>query len=156
MMGLASAPVLFLGSLALHAALARLCRANRILLFLACGSAVGGAYLLHGLLAGGAPGLPLWRDALLFACLCEVYVILMMFSLASVSAAIVHRLHREPMTAAQIEAAYSSAEMVHSRLERLLHTGYVVARGDRLELAPKARRSVRWFDLARGFFGHDR
>lgn len=152
----ANAVGLFLAGLALHVGLSRRCRVNRILLFLSCGSAVGAAFIAQRAWAGAAGDLAFWRDVLLYACLCELYIILMMFSLASVSAAIVHRLHREPMTAAQIEAAYGAAEMVEGRLERLLNTGYVVARGDRLELAPKARRSVRWFDRARGFFGHDR
>ena len=93
-------------------------------------------------------------DVLLFACLCELYIILMMFSLASVSASIAHRMLRKPMTASEIDVEYSSEEMLRSRIDRLIETGYFIESGDQLALADKARRSLRIFDAMRRFFGH--
>ena len=149
---------MFAASLVLHVGLARvLTRVNRLLLFVACGATVGGSWIACQLLLAGAPvDITFLRDVLLFACICEFYIILMMFSLASVSASIVHRMHREPMTEAQMEAEYSSQEMVRSRLERLVNTGYVIETDGQLVLADKAHRSVRIFDFVRAFFGHGR
>ncbi len=148
---------LFGVSLLLHVVLVRiLVRANRLLLFIGCGCVVIIGWVLYSLLSGQAiTDLALLRDILLFGCICELYVLTMMFSLASISGSIVHRLHGEPMTAAQVEAAYSSEEMVRERIDRMINTGYYVEQDGRLRLADKAHRSVSIFDSVRAFFGHE-
>jgi hypothetical protein len=145
----------FAANLVVYAILARvLSGTNRFFLFLSCGSISG--CLLIGFEFRYQPSTTIesLSGILLYACLCELLIVLMAINLSSISASIVFRLYQTPMTKQQIDQEYSSDVIVLTRVQRLLGAGFVYAEGNDLVLTSTGLRIVRLFQAARWFFGH--
>lgn len=150
------AMLLLLAAVAVYAPLTRwLVDSNRMVLFILCGSAVGGGYLAWRLWRAGEVYPDLLAVALLYACLCELFLILFAFSLTSISASLTARLSRAPMTAAEIDEAYASRDMVEVRIRRLEEGGYVEVADGAVTLTARGQRTVRTFLRIQRLLGLD-
>lgn len=157
MTGILIAPGVFAMAVALYAVLARcLPGANRVVLYLACGTVVGGVWLsLDGAFAASSEVESI-AGAMVYACLSELFGISIVVTTTSISASLIVRIDRQPMTLADVVQAYPSAEMVRTRIERMLQAGYLSAEGESLCLTRRGWRAVRVFVVLQGFFGHGR
>jgi cytochrome bd-type quinol oxidase subunit 1 len=149
------AMLLLLAAVAVYAPLTRRLDSNRMVLFILCGSAVGGGYLAWRLWSGAEVYPDLLAVALLYACLCELFLILFAFSLTSISASLTARLSRTPMTAAEVDEAYASRDMVEVRIRRLEEGGYVEVADGAVTLTARGQRTVRTFLRIQRLLGLD-
>ena len=150
----------FLGScVALASAVALhgiVCRLNlpwdRVLRFLAGGSAVGAALL--GLMSAryGFLAVETWAAALCYAFVCELYIFLFTLASSSVSANLLMTLYGKPLTPREVEVIYGSERMVAQRVRRLLDTGFLKMDAELLTVTPRGLRLQRSLSALRAFF----
>jgi hypothetical protein len=147
--------VAFVVAILLHACVAHVSGGtNRFVLFLGSGGLVGSILVAYQLRDATQASIVTLAPILLYAALCELHIVLMAFSLSSISGSIVHRVNREPMTRGDLERHYSPTTIVATRIERLMQAGYVKHRGNELALTTRGRQFVRIFRLFQGVFGH--
>lgn len=145
----------FAANIVAYALLARaFSKGNRFVLFLLCGATGGSLLIGYGFWLAPSTAIESLSGILLYACLCELFIVLMAFSLSSISASIVFRLYQTPMTKQQIDQEYSSDVIVSTRVDRLLSAGYVQSVGDDLVLTSTGNLIVGLFQSVQRFFGH--
>lgn len=137
-----------------HVVLCRCLRLNRIMLFAGCASVVGVVWLALRSAGPPASAAALTADLMIYACLCEVFIIAIAFTMASVSASLVCRCASGAGNLAELEEHYSPRDMVRLRVLRLLEGGYARQRGEQLELTARGHTVVRLFSACQVFFGH--
>ena len=150
------AGVAFGANTVIFSSLARILpHANRMLLFVATGIIVGFALICWEMWTQSFPSIGFFAPVLLYACLCEFYLLSMAFCLASISASLLVRLRRGAMGEEAIGKAYSSESMISIRLDRMYNTGYLVEDGDSIQLSAKGKKTASVYQSFQNFFRHD-
>ena len=150
------AGVAFGANTVIFSSLARILpHANRMLLFVATGIIVGFALICWEMWTQSFPSIGFFAPVLLYACLCEFYLLSMAFCLASISASLLVKLRRGTMDEKAIGKAYSSESMISVRLDRMFNNGYLVDERDSIRLSAKGKRTARIYHCFQQFFRHD-
>jgi hypothetical protein len=144
-----------------HAVLSRLMPyANRVILFMVVGIAVGSSliYLNHTLY--NLFSIETAASALLYAFLCELYLFLFTFALASISANLLQHMSIKSLSANEIEAIYDSRKMVLNRYNRLISNGLIIMdsagiEGEGFIISPKGLKLLNSLIFLRTIFKHD-
>jgi hypothetical protein len=140
-----------------HAALSRAARnVNRVIGFLAVGSAAGLGLLTALAARYGAASMQTLSALVLYAFLCELYIFLFTLAMSSISANLLVRLDRGGLTEPEIDRLYDSSRMVDERVERLIATNLLKDESTTLAPTPKGIRLLRMLDRLRHFFRHGR
>jgi len=127
---------------------------DRVVRFLAVGSAAGLALLVFMFRAYGISSVETWAAVFCYAFACELYIFLFTLVSSSISANLLMTLHGKTLTAQEVDALYDSERMVAQRVRRLLATGFLRAEGSDLKVTPKGLRLQRSLSALRGFFRH--
>jgi hypothetical protein len=147
--------VYFLAAVGVHALACRLpLPGNTVMKFLGVGGVLGLALVTHQLLAHG-PTIESLATLALYAFACELYVFLFTLVHSSISAALLLALRSGPIPAAEVERRYGSADMVDSRIAKLIQNGFLrpdVAAG--YALTPKGHKMLAVFKALGRFFRH--
>ena len=138
-----------------HAAVSRLrLRADRVTRFLFVGSAAG--LLLIGACAHqyGLLAIQTVAATLAYAFACELYIFLFTMTISSVSANLLVRLLKSPLSETEIERDHGGQAMVAARLDRLVEAGFLARRVERLSVTPKGLAFANGIRRLRGVFRH--
>ena len=93
-------------------------------------------------------------SVLVYAAFCEVYILLMTFAANSVSASLMIRLRRQPITADELVKSYSTRAMVERRIDQLCAGGFMMEARGQFQLLRRGKLLAQTFVIARSFFKH--
>jgi hypothetical protein len=155
MMWLSGALLLFAADVLLHAIVCRLpIPLNIVLRFAVVGGAIGIAWIWWLYSTYGIHEPQFWAGVLIYAFCCELYIFLFTLVIGSISANLLVSLSSHQMSTAEIDRHYDSGKMVAARIERLISVGFISETAAGLVITRKGKRTVRIFNLLRGFFRH--
>lgn len=153
--------VSFILAIIFHAVLSRLVpSANRVFLFLILGTAVGSGLIYLNHINYNFFSIETAASALLYAFLCELYLFLFTFALASISANLLQHMSIRSLSASEIDAIYDSRKMVLNRYNRLISNGLIVMdsagiEGEGFVISPKGLKLLNSLNFLRKIFKHD-
>ncbi|MEQ8641162.1 MAG: hypothetical protein RIE31_11265 [Alphaproteobacteria bacterium] len=123
--------------------------------YLVVGGLIGLAMLLHAYFIFGLT-IAWWISALFYAFVCELYIFAFTLVGSSISAGLLLRLRQNPLTVEEIEAAYSPASMVESRLHKMEATGLLERQENgEMRMTERGASLQRAFAMLRRFFRHE-
>jgi hypothetical protein len=133
--------------------------ANRVKSFIALGVPMGVILISVCTANYGFFSITAWAPIFLFAFLCELYLFLFTFALASISANLLSTMYSKPMSFQDIELLYDERQMVLKRFNRLISSGLIVLisvghEGEGYEVTPKGKNLLKWLDYLRNAFKH--
>lgn len=137
---------------ALHALVTRLpLGVSSVARFVIVGCLCGLGLAAH-LVATYGPTTPVVTALLLFALACEVYIFLFTLTMSSISSTILLTLRSGALDEQALDARYSAAYMVDSRLAKLEASDFLQRNGDRFSLTARGRGLVASFERLRRLF----
>src|SRR5262249_1437682 len=91
---------------------------------------------------------------LIYAALCETYILLFTFAGNSISASLMMRLERRSTTADELLGSSSNRSMVERRIDQMCVRGFLVETKGQIRLLDRGKLLVRAFMIARTLFKH--
>ena len=144
-----------------HTILSRLIPyANRVILFMVVGIAVGSSLIYLNHTYYNLFSIEMAASTLLYAFLCELYLFLFTFALASISANLLQHMSIKSLSANEIEAIYDSRKMVLNRYNRLISNGLIIMdsagiEGEGFIISPRGLKLLNSLNFLRKIFKHD-
>jgi len=146
--------IFFLFAVSTNFALSRLSKnAPPFLTFFASGSIFFLALIITQA-QGGADFIDTAASAIVYVFLCQIYIVVILISMNSISANFLILLRKSPLTREEVASKFDEGEMVKSRLNRLCEMSCVTPRRGKYALTKRGRLILRWLTAARKFFGH--
>ena len=133
--------------------------ANRVKSFIALGIPFGIILIIVCIAKYGMLSPSAWAPVFLFAFLCELYLFLFTFALASISANLLSNMYSKPMSFKDIELLYDERQMVLMRFNRLISSGLIVLisvghEGEGYAVTAKGEKLLKILEYLRNAFKH--
>jgi len=151
----------FISAVIFHAVISRLIPSkNRVLLFLFVGSPIGIYLICLNYSLYKLFSIETFASTLLYAFLCELYLFLFTFALASISANLLQHMRVKSLSFMEIEHMYDSRKMVLNRYNRLISNGLITMDSAGIEgegdiISPKGLKLLKSLNFLRKIFKHD-
>jgi hypothetical protein len=91
---------------------------------------------------------------LIYAAVCETYILIITFAGNSISASLMMRLGRHPASADELMKSYSNRSMVERRIEQMCVRGFLVETNGQIRLLDRGKLLARAFMITRSLFKH--